>query len=80
MKYDIFGVGNALVDVQVQVTDDIVVQSGFEKGIMTLVGDDQQQGVLQSIEGHPLNRCADRPPTRSWELLSLEARRPFVVK
>ncbi len=58
MKYDIFGVGNALVDVQVQVTDDIVVQSGFDKGIMTLVGDDQQQGVLQSIEGHPLNRCA----------------------
>lgn len=58
MKYDIFGVGNALVDVQVQVTDDIVVQSGFDKGIMTLVGDDQQQGVLLSIEGHPLNRCA----------------------
>lgn len=58
MKYDVFGVGNALVDVQAQVTDGIVVQSGFDKGIMTLVGDDQQRGVLQSIDGLPLNRCA----------------------
>ena len=58
MKYDVFGVGNALVDVQAQVSDAIVAQSGFDKGIMTLVGDDQQQHVLQSIASLPLNRCA----------------------
>lgn len=58
MKYDVYGVGNALVDVQVQVTDQILTQTNFEKGIMTLVDDQQQQSVLQSITGLPVNRCA----------------------
>ena len=58
MKYDVYGVGNALVDVQAQVTDKIVAQTEFAKGIMTLVDDEQQRSVLKSIDGLPLNRCA----------------------
>ena len=58
MKYDVYGVGNSLVDVQAQVTDEILAQTGFEKGIMTLVDDQQQRKVLQTIDGSPLNRCA----------------------
>ena len=33
-------------------------QAGFDKGIMTLVDDAQQQAVLQRLAGIPLNRCA----------------------
>ena len=58
MKFDVYGIGNSLVDVQTQVTDDLLAQTGFAKGIMTLVDDQQQQAVLQSIDGLPLNRCA----------------------
>ena len=58
MKYDVYGVGNALVDVQAQVTDEIVSQTGFERGVMTLVDDQRQRDVLTTIEGLPLNRCA----------------------
>jgi sugar/nucleoside kinase (ribokinase family) len=58
MTYDVYGVGNALVDVQVQVTDDMVAETGFDKGIMTLVDDQQQQGILQAVEKLPWNRCA----------------------
>ena len=58
MKYDVYGVGNALVDVQAQVADDLLAGTGFDKGIMTLVDDDQQNGVLQKLAGLPLNRCA----------------------
>lgn len=58
MKYDVYGIGNALVDVQVQVTDQILAQTNFEKGIMTLVDDQQQQSVLQSLTELPVNRCA----------------------
>ena len=58
MKFDVYGVGNALVDVQAQVSDDLIVETGFEKGIMTLVDDAQQQVVLQKLAGLPLNRCA----------------------
>lgn len=58
MKYDVYGVGNALVDIQAQVGDDLVADTGFDKGIMTLVDDDQQQAVLKKLNGQPLNRCA----------------------
>lgn len=58
MKYDVYGVGNALVDIQCQVSDQLLSDTGFEKGIMTLVDDAQQQSVLQRLDGLPLNRCA----------------------
>lgn len=58
MTFDVFGVGNALVDIQAQVSDEQLVATGFDKGIMTLVDDDQQRQVLQTLEGLPLNRCA----------------------
>lgn len=58
MKYKVYGIGNALVDVQAQVTDELVKHTGFAKGVMTLVEDQQQRSVLQSIEGLPLHRCA----------------------
>lgn len=58
MKYDVYGVGNALVDIQAQVSDELLAGTGFDKGIMTLVDDDQQKDVIARLEGLPLNRCA----------------------
>lgn len=58
MRYDVFGVGNALVDIQARVSDNWVAQTGFDKGIMTLVDDAQQQKVLGKLQGISLNRCA----------------------
>lgn len=57
-KYDVFGVGNALVDIQARVDDSMLKTHELEKGIMTLVDDAQQAGVLRSLTGHSLNRCA----------------------
>lgn len=58
MKYDVFGVGNALVDIQAQVSDALLAEFGFDKGIMTLVDDTQQKAVIAKLSGLPLNRCA----------------------
>ena len=58
MKNDVYGVGNALVDVQVQVSDEVLARTGFEKGLMTLVDDDQQRRVLDEISQLPRNLCA----------------------
>lgn len=58
MKYDVFGVGNALVDIQAQVSDELLAASGFDKGIMTLVDDAQQKQLLDRLAGLSLNRCA----------------------
>jgi hypothetical protein len=58
MAYDVFAVGNALVDIQARISDNWLQQAGFDKGIMTLVDDAQQQAVLQRLSGISLHRCA----------------------
>ena len=55
---DVFGVGNALVDVQARVDDAFVERLKLDKGIMTLVDDSAQASVLNELTGLPLNRCA----------------------
>ena len=57
-KYDVFGVGNALVDIQARVQDSLLSELELDKGIMTLVDDGQQATVLGALGGKPLNRCA----------------------
>ncbi len=56
--YDVFGVGNALVDVQARVEDSMLTDLGIDKGIMTLVDADQQTRILDALDGRPLNLCA----------------------
>jgi sugar/nucleoside kinase (ribokinase family) len=58
MTYDVLGVGNALVDIQAQVTDDVLDRLGFSKGMMTLVDEPTQHTVLRTLDGRPLHRCA----------------------
>lgn len=58
MHYDVFAVGNALVDIQVQVEDSLIESLGFHRGAMTLVDEHTQIQVLSSIQGHRVTRCA----------------------
>ncbi len=57
-KYDVFAVGNALVDIQARVDDTVLRELNLDKGVMTLVDDDRQAGVLAAVDGTPLHRCA----------------------
>ncbi|MDG2223895.1 MAG: adenosine kinase [Rubripirellula sp.] len=56
--YDVFGVGNALVDIQADVEDSLLEELAIDKGIMTLVDDQQQATVLGGLNGRALHRCA----------------------
>lgn len=58
MQYDVYGVGNALVDVQSRVSEELLVRLRFTKGVMTLVDEETQRQVLSELEGQPINRCA----------------------
>jgi sugar/nucleoside kinase (ribokinase family) len=58
MHYDVYGVGNALVDIQAKVSDAHLEQLGFIRGVMTLVDEPAQERVLNSLHGAPLHRCA----------------------
>jgi len=58
MNYDVYGVGNSLVDIQAQVRDATLQGLKFPKGSMTLVDEATQQRVLGSLNGVPIHRCA----------------------
>lgn len=48
-KYDVYGVGNALVDKEFEVDDSFFDEHLIEKGIMTLVAHEQQQILLEVL-------------------------------
>lgn len=58
MKFDVYGVGNALVDIQATISDDLLRKLDFQKGVMTLVDEDVQNQVLSEIRGASISRCA----------------------
>ncbi|MFQ5673014.1 MAG: adenosine kinase [Nitrospinales bacterium] len=49
MNYDVIGIGNALVDIQVQVGDDFIEQSSLAKGGMTLSTAEEQAKILDKL-------------------------------
>jgi sugar/nucleoside kinase (ribokinase family) len=57
-KLDVFGVGNALVDIQARVPDSLLPDLGVDKGVMTLVDDARQAEVLGRLGSQSLHRCA----------------------
>ncbi|RMH51410.1 MAG: adenosine kinase [Zetaproteobacteria bacterium] len=58
MKYDLYGVGNAIMDIQVRVDDAFLERCGIEKGVMTLVDAERQRELLDALAGHPRNYCS----------------------
>ena len=58
-KYDVYGIGNALVDKEFEVDDQFFLDAGIEKGFMTLIDEKQQQSILELlIERYGLKKRA----------------------
>ncbi|MEL6560312.1 MAG: adenosine kinase [Bacteroidota bacterium] len=53
-KYNVYGIGNALVDIVTEVTDDFLSEHAIEKSIMTLVDEEKQNVLTTAID---LNNC-----------------------
>ncbi len=58
MTYNVYGVGNAIMDLQLQCEDDFLDSIGVEKGIMTLVEEAQQKHVLDALAEHDVHQCS----------------------
>lgn len=58
MTYDVYGVGNALVDIQARIDDALLARLEFPKGVMTLVEESTQSRVLAALRGETITRCA----------------------
>ena len=48
-KYQIYGIGAALVDTEVVVSDEFLQKNGIEKGVMTLVDEPRQAELLNAF-------------------------------
>ncbi len=51
-SYDVYGVGNALVDTEFEVDDKFFVEHNIKKGVMTLVAQEQQAHLLHILQTH----------------------------
>lgn len=51
-KYDVYGLGNALLDVEVEVTDQQLKALGIKKGVMTLISQEEHQKLTDYFAGN----------------------------
>lgn len=56
-QYDIYGMGNALVDIEIEVEDAFLEKMAIEKGIMTLVDEARQAELLEHLDGQQHKRA-----------------------
>ena len=59
-KYNIYGIGAALVDTEVEVSDAFLASANIEKGVMTLVDEVRQSELLAALaseNSHLLRKC-----------------------
>ena len=51
MKYDLLGIGNALVDIEICIDDEFIKQNSLTKGGMTLLSAEKQNKILKELHG-----------------------------
>lgn len=56
MKYDVYGIGNALVDIEYEVDESFLSMYGIEKGLMTLVDASRQRELIKVLKRHMLKK------------------------
>ncbi|MGM0489509.1 MAG: adenosine kinase [Planctomycetota bacterium] len=55
-SYDVYGIGNALVDIEYEVTADQLRELEIEKGVMTLVDEPEQTKIMERLGGQESGR------------------------
>jgi sugar/nucleoside kinase (ribokinase family) len=69
-KYDLYTLGNALVDMEYQVQDDDLHQLNIDKGVMTLVDHAYQRDLMQHLDAYPHHRSSGGSAANSAIALS----------
>lgn len=61
-KYDLYAIGNALVDMEFEVHDEFFTKHGIDKGLMTLVDEERQNALLKALDDTPTKQqCGGSP-------------------
>ncbi|WP_036487992.1 adenosine kinase [Myxosarcina sp. GI1] len=56
MKYDVYGLGNALLDIEFEVSPEVLQDLGIDKGVMTLLDEESQNKILSHLQEHSTKR------------------------
>jgi sugar/nucleoside kinase (ribokinase family) len=78
-EYDVYGVGNAIVDTEVEVEDSFLTGHSMEKGIMTLVSPESQAVLLRSLAGHASHGSAGGSASNTMTAVSHFGGRAFFT-
>jgi sugar/nucleoside kinase (ribokinase family) len=82
-KYDVYGIGAALVDTEVEVSDEFLASAHIDKGVMTLVDEARQSELLAALASentHMLRKCGGSVCNSVVAASSLGARTFFSGK
>jgi sugar/nucleoside kinase (ribokinase family) len=55
-KYDVYGLGNALVDIEYHVDVDDLLALDIQKGVMTLVDEQRQSAIVERLGSQECNQ------------------------
>lgn len=55
-KYDVYGLGNALVDMEFEINDQFLQENSIDKGVMTLVDENQQHELITQLDAFEGNK------------------------
>lgn len=69
-KYDVYGIGNALVDMEFEVTSEILENLSIDKGLMTLVDEDRQEEIVKALHKTPCKRACGGSAANSMVAIS----------
>ena len=50
-KHHVYGIGNALVDMEIEVEPEFLAENNIDKGVMTLVEEERQHELLKKVSG-----------------------------
>jgi len=57
-KYDVYGLGNALVDMEFEISEQFLQDNEIDKGVMTLVDENQQHELIEQLDVFEGNKAS----------------------
>ena len=77
-KYDVYGIGNALVDIEYHTSIEKLSELGIEKGLMTLIDEKKQNNLIANLDdSHETMACGGSAANTVIALAQLGANTHF---
>ncbi|MCT7967055.1 adenosine kinase [Laspinema sp. D1] len=55
-NYHVYGIGNALVDIEYEISPELMAQMQIDKGVMTLIEEDRHHSLLEQFSDRPCKK------------------------